>query len=150
MMQAERTTTAYLEFKDKRVESEWMAGFDPDAPAGTSLHPALVVVVAAAGHWIFRATGRRAVLTHLLRTRSEQERIYPGEPERRSPHEYGRAADFRVRNLPADLAGEWEAWLNAAFGYLGRAGSRTAILHETGGRGMHLHVQVGPAEPRPR
>ena len=67
----------YLEFKDKRVENEWKAGCIPETPAETAIHPALVVVVNAAAHWVYRATGHKAVLTHLLRTPAEQAQIYP-------------------------------------------------------------------------
>jgi hypothetical protein len=141
MKRTEREPNTYLSFKDSRVEAQWN---DPD-----SLHPALRVIVAAAAHWHWRATGQPAVLTCLLRSKEEQRAIYPDSPQRRSPHEYGRAADFRTRDMAKAKAEAWRDWLNRSFTYLGRAGARTALLHEVNSMGGHLHVQVGPAEPAP-
>ena len=131
----------YVQFKTRRIEAEWNA-------AGV-IHPALRVVVSAAALWHWRTAGRQAVLTCALRSREEQRAIYPDQPERRSTHEYGRAADFRTRDLDPNMARAWEAWINSAFAYLGRAGTRTALLHEVNSLGGHLHVQVGPDETVP-
>jgi len=139
----------YIRFKSAREEGEWFNGCGVAAGTGV-IHPALYVMALAAAHWYFRATGNPAVVTNILRSRQEQLEIYPDAPSRRSPHEFGRALDFRTRELGPEAARRWEDWLNQAFSYRGRAESRTALVHETGGRGEHLHLQVGPAESLPR
>jgi len=139
----------YIRFKSSRQQREWFSG-SGGVTGGAGVHPALYVVALAAAHWHFRSTGRPAVATHILRHRQEQLEIYPGNPGLRSPHEFGRALDFRTRDLEPGLAGLWEEWVNSAFSYRGREGVRTALLHAVGGRGEHLHVQVGPAESLPR
>jgi hypothetical protein len=131
----------YLQFKNSRIEEQWKGG--------GIIHPALRVIVNAAALWHWRATGRPAVLTCVLRTRQEQRAIYPDQPERRSPHEFGRAVDLRTRDLDQDGARAWEAWINSAFAYLGHSGARTALLHEVNSLGGHLHVQAGPSETVP-
>ena len=45
---------------------------------------------------------------------------------------------------------EWADWLNSAFGYLGRTGAQTALVHEVNGHGQHLHLQIGPGEKSPQ
>lgn len=128
-----------IRFKTDRIKNEW---------SGAALNPALRVIVVAASLWLIRKTGKAAIITGLFRTRDEQRAIYPNEPDKRSTHEYGRAADIRVMGVLTDAqAHEWEAWINTAFAYYGKAGSRTALLHEVGNLGGHMHIQVGPEEP---
>ncbi len=130
----------YLDFKTGRQKREWQ---------NQRLHPALGVIVLAAARWHWLATGESAVVTSLLRTADEQRAIYPASPGRRSPHEFGRAADIRVTTLAAGQARDWACWLNETFVYSGRSGLKTALVHEVGGRGRHLHLQVGPGENIP-
>jgi hypothetical protein len=130
----------YLDFKTGRQRSEWQS---------SRLHPALGVIVLAAARWHWLAKGEPSVVTALLRTPDEQRAIYPASPGRRSPHEFGRAADLRVTSLAAGQAQDWAHWLNEAFAYSGRNGLKTALIHEVGGRGQHLHLQVGPGENIP-
>ena len=130
----------YLDFKTGDLRRQWRQG---------QLHPALRVIVTAAARWHWLATGKQAVVTSLLRTREQQRKIYPSSPGKRSPHEFGRAADMRVSLLHPGRAGDWARWLNEAFPYQGRTGLKTALVHEVGGRGNHIHVQVGPGETLP-
>ncbi|MBW7996003.1 MAG: M15 family metallopeptidase [Candidatus Glassbacteria bacterium] len=135
-MQAER----YLEFKSVRQLLEWQR---------SETHPALQVIVLAAARWHWLAAAGPAVVTALLRTPREQKAIYPASSGGRSPHEFGRAADLRVSALTPAQAESWADWINSAFAYRGRSGLMTALVHEVGGRGRHLHVQVGPGESSP-
>ena len=139
----------YIRFKSVRQEKEWFGG-DAESAGASALHPALYVLALAAAHWHYRFTGSPAVVTQILRSPAEQLEIYPDSPARRSPHEFGRAIDLRTRELEPEAARQWEQWLNAAFAYRGRSGVQTALFHEVGGRGGHLHLQVGPAESLPR
>jgi hypothetical protein len=140
----------YILFDGYREQSEWFEGCRADKPAGRRIHPALYVITLAAGLWHYREAGKPAVVTHLLRTRQEQRNLYPDRPGQRSTHEFGRAADLRTRELSTEAALEWANWLNSTFSYLGRAGTRTALVHEVGGHGRHLHLQVGPGERCPK
>ena len=135
----------YIRFKSPRQQREWFARSD-----GSQIHPALYVIVLAAAHWYYRHTGRPAVLTHLLRTDREQRRIYPDRAGFRSPHEFGRAADLRTAGLEPSVARQWEDWINRTFPYSGKAGAPTALFHEVGALGEHLHVQIGPLETAPK
>jgi len=135
----------YIRFKSPRQEREWFA-----RSKEAEIHPALYVVVLAAAHWYYQRTGKPAVLTHLLRTDSEQRRIYPDRTAYRSPHEFGRAADLRTAGLEPVVARQWEEWINRTFPYSGKPGARTALIHQVGALGEHLHVQIGPLETAPK
>ncbi len=139
----------YIRFDSYREQSEWFEGCGARKAESRNLHPALYVVVLAASFWHYRKTGRPAVVTHLLRTRREQRKLYPQRPKLRSPHEFGRAADLRTRGLTAETALEWAEWVNLSFDYSGRDGVMTALCHELGTHGHHLHLQVGPREGMP-
>ncbi|OGG05344.1 MAG: hypothetical protein A3F83_13210 [Candidatus Glassbacteria bacterium RIFCSPLOWO2_12_FULL_58_11] len=139
--------TPYLVFKSARLESEWSGG---GTQKGVGLHPALYVVVLAAAHWHYRTLGKPAELTCLLRTPEEQKAIYPDRRDFRSPHEFGRAADLRTLGLSPETSRLWEEWLNLTFSYRGKAGARTALVHEVHGLGEHLHLQIGPQEAAPK
>lgn len=138
--------STYLRFSDARVESEWLESLLETEPELQKIHPAIYVIVTAAALWHFRRTGQPATVTHILRTNSEQRLIYPDDPSRRSPHEFGRAVDLRTRHLKAGESDQWHDWINRTFEYYGQKGLSTAVCHEIGGRGRHMHIQVGPAE----
>jgi len=139
----------YIRFDGYREQREWFEGCSANKAAAPRIHPTLYVLVLAAGLWHYRKTGRPAVVTHLLRTREEQRKLYPHRPSLRSTHEYGRAADLRTRHLSSETALEWARWLNLCFDYYGRPGAMTALCHEVGAHGRHLHLQVGPREGTP-
>ncbi len=130
----------YLDFKTGRQRDEWRS---------PRLHPALGVIVLAAARWHWLSCGEPAVVTAVLRTPAEQRAIYPARPGRRSPHEFGRAADVRVTALAQGQAEAWARWLNDSFAYSGRSGLKTALVHQVAGGGRHLHLQVGPGEDAP-
>ena len=130
----------YLDFKTDRQRGEWQS---------QRLHPALSVIVLAAARWHWLATAEPAVVTGILRTPAEQRAIYPAGAGRRSPHEFGRAADIRVTSLADGQAEAWARWRNDTFVYSGRSGLKTALVHQVAGGGRHLHLQVGPGEDAP-
>ena len=138
----------YILFKSTRQEREWFEETRNEKGL-VHLHPALYVLALAAAHWHYLRVGRPAVVTNILRTRDEQRSIYPNRPSHRSPHEFGRAVDLRTKDLDRETAAEWEAWINQTFGYYGKESARTALLHEIGNRGEHIHLQVGPLEQAP-
>ena len=127
----------YIRYDGTREEREWFES--------RKLHPALFCVVLAAALWLFRRTKKFTVITHILRTRAEQLEFYPDQPDKRSPHEFGRAVDIRTRDLDIEVVREWADWINRTFKYLGKAGSVTALVHDVG-HGHHLHIQIGPQE----
>jgi len=139
----------YIRFDGYREQGEWFEGCRAGKAGGRNLHPALYVLVQAAGLWHYRRTEQPAVVTHLLRTREEQRELYPQRTGLRSPHEFGRAADLRTRHLSRETALAWAEWINQSFDYLGRSGVMTAGCHEVGTHGQHLHLQVGPREKVP-
>ena len=130
---------SYIRFKTDRLRDEWVGG---------DLHPALKLKVLAAAHWHFMQTGVATVVTSLLRTEEEQRNFYPTQPQKRSVHQYGRGADLRTAHISM-RAGEWAAWINQAYPYIGTPGKRTALVHEINGHGQHLHLQVGGSELEP-
>jgi len=130
----------YLRFKSQRISDEWQ---------DNRLNPLLRIIVLAAAYWHFRNTTIPAVLTGLLRTREEQQAIYPSEPNRRSVHEYWRGADLRTTHINI-LAPEWRDWINSIFPYNGsNPAIMTALVHQVGTHGEHLHLQCGPNERIP-
>ena len=139
----------YIRFDGEREKQEWFEGCLANMPKARRIHPALYVMVLAAALWYYRRTGEPVVITHILRTREEQRKFYPDQPNKRSTHEFGQAADLRTRNLSFEVAQEWAEWLNLCFDYYGRLGSMTALVHEVGKHGMHFHLQVGPHEKLP-
>ncbi|MEK7557488.1 MAG: hypothetical protein AAB538_05905 [Patescibacteria group bacterium] len=132
----------YIRFKTSRIENEWLAWQE-------LLHPALYVLVLSAALWLYRKTGKRTVITDLLRTEAEERAIYPNEPDKRSVHQYGRGADLKTNGVPPDVIKEWVDWINEAWRYYGSSGLLTALYHEVGGGGLHLHIQIGPLELKP-
>jgi len=140
----------YIRFDGRREEIEWFSGRGAGEEfRGHQLHPALYALVLAAALWHYRRTGKPVVITHILRSRAEQRKIYPDKPGRRSPHEFGRAADLRTRRLDSEIAREWAEWINQSFEYLSKTKTKTALVHEVDGRGVHLHLQIGSREPTP-
>jgi len=130
----------YLRFDGAREKKEW---FESE-----QLHPALYVVVLAAALWHYRRTGKPVVITHILRTRAEQRSYYPDDPDKRSLHEFGQAADLRTRDLDLKTVREWAEYINDTFKYFGSVGIQTALVHDIG-MGRHFHIQIGPHESRP-
>jgi len=83
------------------------------------------------------------VITELFRTQAEQEAIYGAGTEKKSVHQYGRGADISVVPMngvvpPEEIAEK----INANFPY-SKLGLNTALYHEVGNRGKHIHIQVG-------
>lgn len=139
----------YIRFKSSRIEREWFAGSNSADPV-PKLHPALYIVVLAAANWHYKRTGEPAVLTGIIRNRDEQLRIYPDKPDRRSVHEFGRGADIRITGLQPVVAMELEEWINRTFEYQStKLSLHTAMIHEVGELGEHLHLQIGPLESKP-
>lgn len=139
----------FLQCKTHRILSEWSNGLDPDDSV-YRLHPAIYIITLTAAFLYYKVTGEPAVLTCLLRTRPEQRRIYPNQPNRRSTHEFGRAFDMRVHGMTLQQRQAWQDKLNAIFPYSStRQGCATALIHEVGDHGSHLHAQVGPLEIAP-
>ena len=139
----------YIRFKSPRIEREWFAGSD-SSDHSSKLHPALYNIILAAAHWYYNRTGEPAILTHIIRSRAEQLKIYPDKPDHRSVHEFGRGVDIRTTILQPVVAMEWVEWIDKAFEYQSsRLDLHTAIIHAVGDYGEHLHIQVGPLEPSP-
>lgn len=119
----------YLTFKTDDLRAEWESD---------QIHPALRVVVEFAAFLRYRKTGKRAVVTSLLRQ---------GDPA--SPHcaRPCRGADLRTNDSSDLAAREWEAEIKIAVPYLGDR--YIALFHDVG-QGAHMHIQVSPVEPDPR
>lgn len=122
-------TDPYLDFKTDALRAEWAAG---------DLHPGLVALVRYAAWLHYRLTGRKAVITSLLRDDN------PHSPHCARPC---RGADLRTNDISDLTAREWEAQIKAGASYLGEKSS--ALFHDVG-QGAHLHLQVSILEPDPR
>lgn len=105
-----------------------------------NVHPHLLRVVAFVSLWVFRKYGRLPEVTEVFRTEEEQRAIYPGEPLKKSVHQFWRGCDIVVRGLDPAENGRIRDAANSLFPY-GKPGHQTCIYHDVG-RGPHLHLQV--------
>ena len=129
-------SSPYIRFLSSRQERDWFEN---------ALHPALYVIVLIAARWHYLRTKKPAVITSLIR---------PDDP---GVHGDGRGADLRTWELDQQGQKEWEDYLNFNFPYVfsSKKEARTAKVHEVKGedgvsKGLHLHLQVGPLEPKPK
>ena len=93
--------------------------------------------------------GKSITITELLRSQAEQDEIYKDDPIYKqnpwqSVHQYGRGADISILYYTDDEKREILKYLNGHFSYREGGTKETAIIHEVGNHGMHLHVQVSP------
>lgn len=137
----------YLRFQTPELQAQWLTGSRPDIP-GVTIHPALYIVVSFAALLYCRLTNQPLIITSLIR-KPDPNLIESGV------HFTGQGADAHVElTAKADQAA-LENQINAAILYLsGRKELHTALIHEVEDKkgnklGLHLHLQVGPLEPKP-
>jgi len=131
MMQQEIIETLSLKFKTERQRRELYSA---------DLHPRLLRVIAFAALWVFRKYGRSPEVTEVFRTEEEQRSIYPGDPTRKSVHQFWRGCDIVVRGIGPAEHRQIRDTANRLFPYE-KPGHQTCIYHDVG-RGAHLHFQV--------
>jgi len=105
------------------------------------ISPRLRALLLEVSHYSQKTWGIVPIITHLLRTQEEQEAIYGIGTYKRSPHQYGRAADLRSRIYTIEQVAELVNYLNKEFP---RGDKYKTALYHTVGRGWHLHLQVAP------
>ena len=113
------------------------------------LHPALQKILYWLSGWAERNTSAKNIeITHLFRTQAEQDDIYGDNDDYRlhpwkSVHQYSRGADISVRSFRAqgDDPELICSLINTEFPY-GDGKHRTALYHQVGNRGKHIHLQV--------
>lgn len=110
--------------------------------------PRISVILLSVALYLQKAKPPRTLMvTSVLRTAQEQERIYAkatslGKQEpATSPHQFGRAVDISVLGWPADLIPAVVDHINTRFPYHGLARYRSALAHDVG-LGNHIHIQV--------
>lgn len=130
----------YIRFKndDPLLMEQWLSG---------NLHPGTVVVVLYAARFFFLLTGRPAVITSIYRKKTTDSGV----------HENWCAVDLRCTDMSEEQRESWGWAIKHAFpyDYSSSPTAETALIHEVRGedgksRGLHLHVQTGPLEPRPK
>ena len=133
MQQVER----YIQFKTPEQREQWLSG---------NLHPAAVVIVLYAARIHFLLTGKPVVITSIYRPKTADSGV----------HEEWRGVDLRCNDMSEDHRERWSWAIKKAFpyDYSKSLNAETALIHEVRGedgkgRGLHLHVQVGPLEPQP-
>lgn len=113
------------------------------------LHPALLKILYWLSGWAEMNTSAKNIeITHLLRTQAEQDGIYEDNDDYRlnpwkSVHQFNRGADISVRSF-IDQGDDPELicrLINAEFPY-GDGIHLTALFHQMGDRGKHIHLQV--------
>lgn len=109
-----------------------------------SLDKRLQLVLAYANFWCITEFGKPLLITHLLRTWTEQQDIYKDDPKFRiepfhSVHEFKRGGDASLRDLGVDNAKKLRDHINKVFPYGG--GKQTCLVHDVG-HGNHIHFQV--------
>lgn len=121
-------------FKTQRQEAEWK-----DAKVSARLKK-LVEMVADFVELIYK---RDIMITELLRTQAEQDRIYAADEKYKkapwkSVHQEGRGCDLRTKDMTNEQVQKILALANMV-PY--REGKVTALQHDVGA-GMHIHIQV--------
>ena len=118
-------------------------------PQFNLLHPGLKKILYWLSGWVeINTSAKRIIITELLRTQEEQDEIYSANsdyPEKpwKSVHQFGRGADISVHGFLSngddieDICREIER----EFPY-GDGRHRSAIHHQAGKRGKHIHIQV--------
>lgn len=103
------------------------------------------IIIFASGY-ASNAFSKDVVVTSLIRTQAEHDRIYKDRPNKpkTSVHIEKRGADLRSSNLTPHQVKELVSVINSVFCYSARL--ETAIYHDVGS-GAHIHLQV-PAKDR--
>ena len=102
-----------------------------------------IILYTLAGYTYYNF-GKGIILTELLRTQEEQDKIYSESEEYKqrpwkSVHQFGRGADVSIKYFTAEEIENIVRFLNDNFLYVGAV--HTALVHNVG-YGMHLHIQT--------
>lgn len=84
--------------------------------------------------------GLELCVTELIRTQEEQYHIYGANYPKKSVHQYGRGADVRCYNWTQAAIDDALFLLNSI--PYGKGTYKTAIYHQVGDNGIHIHIQV--------
>ena len=109
----------------------------------SKLHPQLIKILFWLDGFLNYHWRQSLIITHLMRTQTEQEEIYGKGTSKKSVHQFGRGADISVKDLFANrIAPEILVdAINDAFPYA-KPDYKTALYHELDHRGRHIHIQV--------
>lgn len=113
------------------------------------LHPGLKHILYWLSGWVeINTSAKRIIVTDLIRSQEEQDEIYGNDPRYgekpwKSVHQFGRGADISVHRFitDGDDADEICREIEQEFPY-GDGRHQSAIHHQVGNRGKHIHIQV--------
>jgi hypothetical protein len=123
-----------MKFKDVLIQSEW-----------PKINHDLRAIVSFVDLYVKRNYDIDIVVTCLMRSQAQQDFIYKDDPNYKtkpwhSVHQYGRGADIRTSNLDDIIIDEiMDLLLLLPYG---DGKHKTALLHEVGDNGKHIHIQV--------
>ena len=123
-----------IKFKDSRVETEWKYS--------SELSSRVKLLAEIFSGFVSLNFKKDAVITHILRTQSEQDEFYANDAKYKkepwkSVHQSGRGVDFRSRDFTPDELKKIEAFMNL-IEY--SKDKKTCTIHNVG-QGMHIHLQ---------
>ena len=122
-----------MKFKTERIKEEWDSG---------KLDDHLIAKVEIWVQWLhFRAPGYIPTVTDIYRTPEEYKAIYKDEDKKPGIHTYWRSIDFRVRDMPANLAYDSARFFNM-FPYDVNRPSLQTCLYGDERHNNHLHLQT--------
>ena len=109
--------------------------------------------IVADAAWFLGSRGYPCVVTCLWRTPQKQAAVRARAKELRavepvrSPHEFGRAADLSIHDIPNDVVFDLVTYLNGEYPYDDEGRFKTALRHDVG-FGDHVHLQVSWQVPK--
>lgn len=118
---------ATIKFKTERQEKEF-----------SQLDSRIKAIVFESANYA-ETIGEDVTVTECKRTREEQRKLYPDEPNKRSVHEFFRGVDLRVWDWKKENINKLKKRINKYWPY-GR-GKKACLVHNVG-RGKHFHIQV--------
>ncbi len=122
-----------IRFKTSKIEHEW---------AGESIDPKLRKIIQLVDAFCgIEAPGYAGItLTSIMRTEEEERKIYDDPEHKPGVHVFGRGADIRTEDMPADLALRVSKFLKQI---TYRKGSKhTTAVYGDERHQDHIHVQV--------
>lgn len=132
----ENSIIVHIQFKDKFLLNQFNL-----PPQNSGLNPRLVSLILYSANYFDLVLQREPfVVTGLIRTQSEQDKIYGNlvsyqKAPWKSVHQFGRGCDVRIRNIQTALINKFVEHINRNFPY--DENRSTALIERD-----HIHMQV--------
>jgi hypothetical protein len=118
-----------VNFKYRKLRAQWAKLL--------IVNPGLCFIALLAIH----RSGSNLYVVQIFRTEWVQRSYYPGDPEKKSVHQYWGGIDLGIHRYGLTKSGELANGLNEEFIYDGRRPKvKTAVIHNVG-HGVHMHLQ---------